>query len=326
MKIDRPRLLVVSLIALCSWSSVGAAESAQLTPERVEQYIRQYQAEVARREARVSSLTEQIKAIDEDIEYRVKSVIDTLMGVRDSVDSKSRVMGIKIDAIEALKKSIVYYSQERDRRLRALASPATVIDKETLQHDVTALNKRIDHRIEQIAQLTGSFERNEAFQNNQRYANNDINYNQETLEFRRHERLVSKGAVEMSRIVEEMRAAISRLRRKSGQIAHSLEMTMSAERIEALTAQRKQVRELIRKRQDQLKMLQETTGGATKPMAQRAAFEMDQHVDEVISEIRWDVNRLKSRTRERDTARSALQSIKSRLGRAEAALTGMQSK
>jgi hypothetical protein len=326
MKISVNRLLMMSLVVSCAWSPAWAAERAPLTPERVEQYIRQYQAEFSRREARVSSLTEQIKAMDEDIEYRVKGVVDMLMAVRDSVDSKSRVMGIKIDAIEVLQKSIKYYAHERDRRLRAVASPATVIDKETLQRDVTALNKRIDERIEQIAQLTGSFDRNGAFQNNRRYTNNDINYNQETIEFRRHKRLVSKGAVEVSRIIEEMREAINRLRRNSGQIEHRLEMTISAERIEALTAQHKQVRDLIRNRQDQLKKLLKTTGRATRPMAQRAAFEMDQHVDEVISEIRWDVNRLKSRIRERDTARSALPSIKSRLGRAEAALAEMQNK
>jgi hypothetical protein len=326
MKISVNGLLMMSLVVSCAWSPAWAAERAPLTPEYVEKYIRHYKAEFSRREARVTSLTEQIRAIDEDLEYRVKGVVDMLLGVRDSVDSKSRVMGIKLDAIEALQKSIVYYGQERDLRVRALASPATVIDKDTLQRDVTALNKRIDERIKQIAQLTGSFDRNEEYRNNRRYTNNDINYNQETLEFRRHERLVSKGAVEVSRITEEMREAINRLRSKSGQIEHSLEMTISAERIEALTAEHKQIRDLIRKRQEQLKTILKTTGGATRPMAQRAAFEMDQHVDEVISEIRWDVNRLKSRIRERDTARSALPSIKSRLERAEAALAEMQNK
>ncbi len=326
MKISVNGLLMMSLVVSCAGSPAWAAERAPLTPEYVEKYIRHYKAEFSRREARVTSLTEQIRAIDEDLEYRVKGVVDMLLGVRDSVDSKSRVMGIKLDAIEALQKSIVYYGQERDRRLRAMASPATVIDKDTLQRDVTALNKRIDERIEQIAQLTGSFDRNEEYRNTRRYTNNDINYNQETIEFRRHERLVSKGAVEVSRITEEMREAINRLRSKSGQIEHSLEMTISAERIEALTAEHKQVRDLIRKRQEQLKTILKTTGGATRPMAQRAAFEMDQLVDEVISEIRWDVNRLKSRIRERDTARSALPSIKSRLERAEAALAEMQNK
>jgi hypothetical protein len=326
MKISVNGLLMMSLVVSCAVSPAWAAERAPLTPEYVEKYIRHYKAEFSRREARVTSLTEQIRAIDEDLEYRVKGVVDMLLGVRDSVDSKSRVMGIKLDAIEALQKSIVYYGQERDRRLRALESPATLIEKDTLQRDVTALNKRIDERIEQIAQLTGSFDRNAEYRNNRRYTNNDINYNQETLEFRRHERLVSKGAVEVSRITEEMREAINRLRSKSAHIEHSMEMTISVERIEALTAEHKQVRDLIRKRQEQLKTILKTTGGATRPMAQRAAFEMDQHVDEVISEIRWDVNRLKSRIRERDTARSALPSIKSRLERAEAALVEIQNK
>jgi hypothetical protein len=326
MKISVNGLLMMSLVVSCAWSPAWAAERAPLTPERVEQYIRQYQADVSRREARVSSLTDQIKAIDEDIEHRVKSVLATLASVRDSVDSQSRVMRIKKEAIEGLQKSIEYYVRERDRRLRTLAASGSAVDGAALTQDAIVLNTRIDRRIEQIALLAGSFEQHKEFQNYQRYQDNDIDYRRETLEFQRHKRLVTAGAIEKSRIIEEMRTAISRLRRKCRQLEHSLEMTSSAKRSEVLTAEYKQVGDLMRKRQDQLNGLLATSGGKTKAMGQRAAFEMNQHFDDLIDEIPWDMNRLKSRVRERDTARGALQSVRNRLARAEAALARMQAK
>jgi hypothetical protein len=152
---------IVLWIAIAFACCIGLPVHAQrqpLTADQIRQYIRMYDAEVERREARIKALTQQIFSLDEDIEYRVKSVLDTLKGARDSVDSKSRVMGMKLEAIQALEKSITYYARERDKRLRALVSSHSTLPEADTKRDLDVLDERIDKRIAQVSDLARSFE------------------------------------------------------------------------------------------------------------------------------------------------------------------------
>jgi uncharacterized protein YoxC len=322
---NRTHLVVLTVALLCMGQLLPTLQAEEPTLEQVQRYIRMVEPEVARRDARVESLTRQILSLDEDIEYRVNSIMDMLTSVRDSTDSKSRVIGIKTDAIEALEKSIGYYVREREKRLRGLTATRATLSKDDMQHDVKVLNERIDKRIKQVSELTSSFEQHKEFKSYQRYRDYDLNYHSKTPEFKQHERKVTKGAREKARLADEMRKAIDQLRRKNKQLEQSLTPALSEERREALESQIKQNRELMRKRQEQLKSILAGSGGHTKPVATRAAFELSKLFDEITKEIHWDAVRLKSRVKERDTARASAKPLKERLAIARGILAQMES-
>ena len=316
---------IAMLIASVATPSLTQDQSAPLTAEKVREYIRVYEGELARRVQREESLTRQILEIDQDIEQRISSILKTLTSVRDSADSKTRVMFTKTKAIDALRKSIDYYVRERGKRSRDLASPYPRVAQEDAQGDVKVLNQRIDKRIEQIVELTKSFSQQEELAQYERYRDGDRDYNNKTPEARQQERGVSKAVRKKADLAKELREVISGLRRKNASLEDALRTAHTEARRNAIEEQIRQNKELIGKRQKHLEELVNASGTATKPVAGKAAFEMANLLDDIVQEIRRDTVQLQVRVSERETARAALKPLKDRLGRAKDKLAELDS-
>ena len=312
------RQLCITIMLTAALAATARAQTgpAVLTVDEVREYVRLYEGEVERRGHRAESLTKQILDLDRDIEQRVDSVLKSLTGVRDSVDSKTRVTATKTDAIEALRKSIDYYVRERDKRLRDLASPYSRVAAEDNQGDVESLNRRIDKRIEQITALTSSFSQYSELDRYERYRDVDRDYNSKTPEARQQERVVSKAVNEKGKLVADLREAISALRRKNTSLQGSLRTAHTEEARKGIEEQIRANSDLIAQRQKQLDELVNAPESPSKPVSSEAAFELDRLLDDIVKEIRKDTVKLQVLVREREQALAALKPIKERLARA----------
>ncbi|MEI6536892.1 MAG: hypothetical protein WCN98_16220 [Verrucomicrobiaceae bacterium] len=135
----------------------GAASASPADAVATAQKLKILEKQVAASQDRIRKLESELKEVDARIEKRVTKTVDNLKLMGDSKDSGSKVSNIKMDVIDFMRKQISDYSRRRAQLRAALDNPNFVIPAETIQADMSKIDQRIDHRIEQVAALGGSF-------------------------------------------------------------------------------------------------------------------------------------------------------------------------
>jgi hypothetical protein len=313
--------IVLCAILLSSTAFNASAQSKQskYTRKDVTEYIQAVEAELKRRGQRERALGEEIIRLDEDIEARVNSIMKILTSTSDSPDSRSRLLGMKKDAIEGLQKSIEYYGRERNKRAKDMSATYSKFTEGDLQHDVDKLNERIDKRIEQIVDLTQSFTQHKDYSRYNVYRNN-VRHDSHTPDQRRNEKTVSDGVREKSRIVDEIRDAMKALEKKNTYLQSTLKRTYNKKTQKTMKAEIESNRELIKTRRKQMDDLLSGAAKKTKEATRTGAFEMNELFDEITTEISTDFKKIQQLVRDRDSARRLLKPWKDRLANAKAAL------
>ena len=116
----------------------------------------QLKALIAVREKRVELLRDEIKQTDERIESQLDHLIKTLISIRDSKDSQSKVAGMKEATMKRLAMAIEYYDGKRAAFRQELLNPRTVIQDKEKREIVATFDARIEKRTEQIVALKKS--------------------------------------------------------------------------------------------------------------------------------------------------------------------------
>jgi len=293
------------------------------TSAQYENYIRVVNIEKEGAEARARDVKAQLISLDADIESRVNRIVSLLVSVRDTTEgTSSRIRRAKADVIKGLKKSAAYYAQQRDQRKKEMNNPYAQLTDTELARDVAALNERIEIRITQSLEIVSSLAQHEEVAP-ERYRNNDSDTSNETREYRKGQRDVNASVKIKADVATDLRTSIDKLTREKKAREEELRMTRDPQKQSQLTNDIEVVRQTIEDRRDQLEKLASAPKPATRAVSGKAAFEMDQMLDEMAADLKSDFSKFKSLVYEMDTARARVNQLNARIEKATAALDAM---
>ncbi len=157
---DMKSLLLATLLVLpqiyaqdAAPEAASAAASIDLASRR--QSVVDLKAHIAAREARLQEIAADIRSLDDRTEKRIDAIVNTLQGMKDSQDSKTRINALKAEVIGGLRKSITIYQQKRSEVFERLRSDKTV-SMEALTKDMDRFDARTKKRVDQIMELAKS--------------------------------------------------------------------------------------------------------------------------------------------------------------------------
>lgn len=269
-------------------------------------------AEAAKSQERVDGLTQQLRALDTDIESRVDRIVKLLSTIKDSTDSKGRVRVSKEKAILGLKNSIAFYARERDKRDQVVVAPAVAgtASKEALAKEADVLDTRIDKRISQISTLASSLTQSDEFSRYARYRDTQDNYSNESKQL---ERDVNKTAKLKADIVRDLKAGIDKQTREISTLKQMLATVKDPTRQEQIKEEIAEKEEIIDDRRQQIEDLLTADQKSTKPLGSKAAFEIDKLLAEMTMDLQRDFRKFQQLVGERNEAQVRAQATKNRL-------------
>jgi hypothetical protein len=304
-----PRCLISSLLVFALTGSALLAQSA-LTP-RQEAQLQQLRDQIAVEQAKVDAITGDMERIDGNIEATVNRIVDYLKNTTDSADSRSTVTTQKREAIEALKRSIERYEQERKSRFRQLESGYSSLPEAELQKDITLLEERASKRADQIVALAQSFSQHKDYRRSYHYYDTA-----RTSDASRRRQAANQGQREKEALNAELGEIVSKLKTENRSLQQRLnnapvdKQALLREQIATNDARIKQLQEKGYAIAAQPKPARKTVGG-------REARANRDLIVEAMEEIQQDVRQLASLKRKRDHQRAILKGAMSRLGGAE---------
>ncbi len=110
---------------------------------------------IAAREARLKEIAGDIRRLDDRNEKHIDTIVNTLKGLKDSDQSKTRINALKADVIAGLRKSISIYQQKRSEVFERLRVDNGV-SMEALTQDMDRFDARTQKRVDQIMELAKS--------------------------------------------------------------------------------------------------------------------------------------------------------------------------
>jgi hypothetical protein len=289
----------------------------------LENYVRVMTAELERAEARAKAATEQLMALDDDIESRIGRIVSLLSSVKDSTEGSSvRMRKAKEDALEGLKATAVYYAQQRDFRKKAMGNPNSSIDDETLAKQVASLNARIEERVAQSLELAGSLTQHEEAPDPEYRVWNGliVDDSHETREHKRSEHDARESVKVRKELVDTLNASIVKLSSDIKASEAELAATTDSERKAQIVKDIQTLRDTIAARQSQIEEAVTPPKPATREVASKGAFELDKMIDEMVLDLRTDFAKFKTLVGENDAARARIKPLKDRLEKANSLL------
>lgn len=302
-----PLWLFLSLLS----ATFAAAPQPDVSPASTEADPRDHaqlvmSAELAQAEARADSLTAQLRELDADIEARIARMISLLASVRDSNDGAgNRIRKAKEEALDGIRATALYYAQERDRRTKALLNGGASAGEDVLARQVAALNARIETRVTQSLAIAESLV---ALRKGS--GGGDFHESAE----QRKLRYDAQASVSIKEdLVKTLRAGIDRQTREIALRDDALRTLTDPGKRTLLEQQNETARQLIEARRSQIETLLQAAPTATRPVGSKAAFELDQLLDEMTAELRRDFGKFKGLVAEGDAAHARVKMLRARL-------------
>jgi hypothetical protein len=288
----------------------GAAEEAEQS-KRYEEFLA---TEAAKSQERLETISQQLRSLDKDIESRVDRIVKILSTIKDSTDSKGRVRQAKEKAIQALKNSIAFYARERDKRDQAVVAPDAnvIVSKEALAKDADVLETRIEKRISQITTLANSLTQSSEFSRYERYRDSAYDYSNESKQL---ERDVNATIQVKADLVKALKSGIEKQTREIATLQQMLPTVKEPKRQEQIKEEIAEKEEIIADRRQQIEELLLSDGKAAKPLASKAAFEIDKLLAEMTVDLQRDFRKFQQLVAERNEAQLRAQANKNRLQR-----------
>jgi hypothetical protein len=330
----RDKIVLTTFVALIAWGGLGGpamaqqpvasgaqpAATATVDRAQVENYIRLIKGELERGEARVVSVTDQLRSLNGDIESRVDRIVQLLSQVRDSADTAgSRMRIAKSEVLAGLEAMARYFARERDRRKKEMNNPYAQIEAADLAGDVTALNAKIETCVTQSLEIAKSLVPHTE-DDVRKYDDWDYDSSDESREYKRVKRDAEASVKIKSELVADLRASIVKLTQDVKAREMEIHTTMDLHKREHLMNDVREMRQTIEMRRAQIEELMMAPKPETRAVGQKAAFEMDQLLDEMTQSLKRDFSKLKVLINERDEARARLKPLKDKLEKATAML------
>lgn len=146
------RLILIPLLAI---APLHAQDPAPIDMAARRESVVNLQQHIEQREERLKEIATDIRALDDRTEKRIDSLVNTLKNLKDSDSSKTRINGLKREAIAGLRKGISIYQEKRRTIFERLRSDKSA-PVQALTGDMEKFDSRIQKRVDQILELAKS--------------------------------------------------------------------------------------------------------------------------------------------------------------------------
>lgn len=312
-------LLLAVLLPTASRSQDAPAERSY-TKQDYEQAVQVLQRTVDGQKDRVQTVSEKLKATDDQIERRIARLVEYLSTITDSRESGTRVIRAKEDVLQGLKHSLDFYGRERDMRFAELARTSTRLAKEDLLDDVNRLNNRIEKRVEQVLLITMSLpEDKDVPQMLTTYAG-DATTTSPNPEYTHNKMIMGRATQIRKKVHTALQDSIARLKRSNNELERAFPSVHTEQGEQVLRQFIDRNRELTGKREADIMRILSDSAPASKTLGSKAADEVVKQVQADRMEAKKDFNEWNRLKSDRDNERIKLRDYTARLAQYQKAV------
>lgn len=304
-------LILVSGIWLCGTVLAGA----QAPTAANQQFVRDVQLRQSQIQGQMAlqSLTDEILAIDGEIERKVDKLVSMMVEVTDSVDSGRKIANQKEQLMQGLKNTMDFYQAERQKRQADLTARYQRIPREDLERGVQVLDEKVDRRVAQIMEISASLAGHEDVQKYERYYDDwDDGWYGEggvrvSREYRHNQRQSGKTSRVQEGVMEGLGEEAERLERENADLRRRIPVTLDAATRAAMEQQVARNEKTLSVRRDQ--RVDSVTSSSTtgRTVSSREATTMDRLMRDMVEEIRHDFGRLQALVNQRNVELQRIQ-------------------
>lgn len=286
---------IIGILALSL--AVGSSQEAapSLTPDEMKASIANLEVHIAQREERRQKTLDDILDLDQRVEDGIDDLVDALAHTADSEESKTRVANVKEEAIAGLKKMIEFYRQKRGTVREELRTGETDIPAETLENDINIFDERIEKRVKQIVDLTASFtqeEEVEKYEVTESYAGwwgNNWENEEISDTWKQNRRDGHKTDVNRKEVMEALEKSLHDLSQRQIYLEEKLKTDTITDTERSLyETDVKRIANIMRTRQDELKLLNSADQPDTRKVGRDEAYDMGKLLEDTRSDLRSD--------------------------------------
>ncbi len=278
------------------------------TPER----------QVARMKERINAQTETMLKLDKQIEEQVNEVVKLIASIKDSSDTRSRMVKEKGDVIKSLEKSITFYQQKRMPLVEGVRTGNPQVPVESNKAALNFLDTKIETRIDQILKISASLTQNKEWK---RYEKYEINFGNDsfgedgnkTQEYQRHETNIRRAAQGEKSVANSMKKNIEDITAENQRLKLSLAGVSSKEAKADIEAHIKKNEDIIAQRKEKFRSTIKRGQTPAKAVGKRSSAEIRKWIADMTANIKADTNELAHLGAERKNNLMRLQVWQSRL-------------
>ena len=283
-------ILFVGLISFNSFAEEKSGAEAK-KPKLIEQ-----------KEAKIQEMTDEILAIDAQIEETVEKIVQYLASVKDSAGSHTKVAVIKEKAILGLVDSVDKYKRERAKRLNELSKRHPNLSRDILEKQIGVADERIDRRIEQIINITSSLTQNQDVTKYDTYWKRQRNTGRRrkarsgkkvSKEYKQNKSVTAKSNALKNKIVEGLEREIATLEANNVSLKTKIQTERSQERKDKYKKDIEANNATIEKRKVQLQEAETETTVATTPIEYKDARDLEDKIADLVLDIQDQEARMK---------------------------------
>jgi len=195
----------------------ATAQTRQYSREEMVQILEQ-------QEQRVDGLVDEFYTLNEEFESKVQRVIDTLAGLEDSRDTKTRVSRLKSQVLDELKTSINRLQKERGANAAQLARlPSNRVEDASQTRANQYLDEVISKRVDQVLQMSQSLYQSKSVEKydyvvRQRYRNNVKVEKRRTEEYKQNRKQSINSDQDRLDLIKDIEAAMHRIEQEINHI------------------------------------------------------------------------------------------------------------
>ncbi len=300
--------------SLCGLLQAGIMATLCVGGSLVAQDVAAVEAQLNAREKRADLFLDEMRALDYQIESTVDQLLEMLRTVGDSKDSRTKIVRLKEQTVEALRKNISTYQVKRQQMQQELQNPTLHLTPEEKRKAIAKFDARVEKRVQQLISLTASMPTHKDYD---RYKVVDSDWNGSSFvvneDYKQNRRLTAQSDAQRTRLLKGLNESINRLQTQiglwEGQLARG---TTDAQRL-VLTEEIARNRELLKSRRAQVLEVGKTQETAVREVGSREAQNLDMILRKAVMTLQRDLNTLFQRYSAYITERSNINASKASL-------------
>ncbi len=308
------RLILLFAVALAPVAPLPA-QSAAPAPDKA-----LLKAQIEAREKRADLLLDEIRSTDSRIEDSIDTLVGALRSVGDSKDSRTKVVRMKEQTIDALQKNLAYFDQRRAAMKEELRNPRLNLTEEEKRRIITRFDERIEKRVRQVLELNKSLPTHKDYEQYKVVGGGNLWHGDTILEnedFKQNKRLTSHTNTQRDEVAKGLQDSLNRLDRQNRTLQSQVQSATSDAARSALVAEIANNNTLIKARRAQLAQTLARSETPTRPISGKEAQDLDSALRKSIDGLRREFTTLFQRY-------SVLLNERSALNNAKAALAAMK--
>ncbi len=271
-------------------------------------------AQIEAREKRADLLLDEIRSTDARIEDSIDTLLGALRSVGDSKDSRTKVVRIKEQTIDALQKNLAYFGQRRAAMQEELRNPRLNLTEDEKRRIITRFDERIEKRVRQVLDLNKSLPTHKDYE---RYKVTGGGWYGGTIveseDYKQNQRLTSRTNTQRDKTIKELQDSLNRLDRQNRTLQTQIQAATSDASRKALADEIAKNGVLVKTRRAQLAETLTPSETPTRPISGKEAQNLDAALRKSIDNLKREFTTLFQRYSVLLNERSALNNAKASL-------------